>query len=152
MILLALLLAAGCAPAADQPPAIRYGQDQCAECRMILAEPRFAAATVDARGEPQKFDDIGCMVLHQAESPAQNARAWVHDAQGASWLDADRAVFVQAPAIVTPMGYGFVACNDRAEAQALAAKTQGSVVDRDAMLKQIKRIVLHKGEVRHAEE
>ncbi len=47
LLFLALaLLAAGCAQgtAEIKPPEIRYGEDVCVECKMIISDPRFAAA------------------------------------------------------------------------------------------------------------
>ena len=60
--LLVLLTACGQdAPAG--PPTVRYGQDPCAGCGMIISDDRFAAAWVDPAGEaaPRLFDDGGGM-------------------------------------------------------------------------------------------
>lgn len=111
----ALLVLASCAgPAGHQPPDMQYGLDECAHCRMIVSEPRHAAAVVFGDGVPAdgrtlRFDDLGCLMSHLAESPdAADARVWVHDADG-RWLDGREALYRHLPDETTPMGYGFVA-------------------------------------------
>ena len=41
-----LFLLAACAQGATElnPPEIRYGEDVCADCNMIISDPRFASA------------------------------------------------------------------------------------------------------------
>jgi len=62
--LLISILLAGCQK--DQgPPKIRYGEETCDHCRMIISEDRFAAAYRLNSGLVKKFDDIGCAIQHQ---------------------------------------------------------------------------------------
>ena len=59
---LAILAATGCAT--EGPPTVRYGHEECAHCRMIVNDERYAAAglpPIGAIGPPPVF--AGCEVL-----------------------------------------------------------------------------------------
>ncbi len=74
---------------------------------MILGDPRTAAELVRADGVRFYFDDIGCMIAFEHELGVAPRHAWVHDASGPSWIDAEQARYVAGEA--TPMDYGYVA-------------------------------------------
>lgn len=144
-ILLALLLAVvwaltGCGSEADPlaPPEIRYGEDICDACQMIISDPRFAAATlveVDGATEPRRFDDIGDLLAYHREDPELVVRAWyVHDYDSEAWLDARRAHFVRAEGIRSPMGFGLAAFAEPERAEAFATEMEGEVLDFETLL------------------
>lgn len=93
----------------DQPPRIRYGEDPCDECFMLINESRFAAGFVTIDGQVKRFDDIGCLLLYQKEQNENVAHFWVKDFNTQKWLKADDALFVRSDSIQTPMGFGIIA-------------------------------------------
>jgi len=100
----------GCSVDPGRPPSIRYGEEACAHCRMIISDDRFAAALVTKGGETMKFDDIGCLVDHEAGQRSPPATTyWVRDFAGGDWLDARAATYVQSAKVHSPMGYGLTA-------------------------------------------
>jgi copper chaperone NosL len=112
------------------PPAIRYGEDICDTCRMIIADTRHAAAWRDGHGRAARFDDIGCMVtLLRSEDPGSAAALFAHDYDDESWLDVRDATFVISPEIKSPMAYGIAAFATPAAAEAAAASLGGKVYD-----------------------
>lgn len=123
LVILALsgLLLGACSgrQGALQPPEIYYGQDTCAHCRMLISDPRFAAALLTIEGESRKYDDIGCLLDDYTHSGVKAAGIYVHDYNTGAWLDARVAVFVQSD-IHTPMASGLVAFSDRASAEKFA--------------------------------
>jgi copper chaperone NosL len=123
-ILGAMILLAGCArPAAvSEPPELHLGQDPCAACGMTIDDARFAAALVAPDGTARLFDDIGEMIVAE---PGQ--RAWVHDFQTGSWIDASTATYVMSSNLTTPMGGGILAVQDALQAGPLAARFHGRV-------------------------
>jgi copper chaperone NosL len=112
----------------DTPPDIRYGEDVCDQCRMIISERRFAAAYVTRQGETRRFDDIGDLVRYHRHHAEDVAVFWVHDYDSRVWLKAEQAYFVLSPTIHTPMGHGIVALGDKQRAAAMAAANQGEVL------------------------
>ena len=117
-----------------KPPEIRYGEDKCADCDMIISEPRFAAAAVHEVGsgtyESLLFDDIGDLLRYMKENPdLKYAASYVHDYDTEAWVDATKATFVQSSEVRTPMASGLLASDTAAKAQALATQFNGTVMD-----------------------
>lgn len=107
--LIAAGLLAGCRPIEHGPPTVRFGEEACAACRMIISDERFAAAVVTADGDVRKFDDIGCLVEHESGRIPPDAACWVRDSRSGEWLDARQAIFIHSPSIASPMGFGLAA-------------------------------------------
>jgi copper chaperone NosL len=122
-----LLVACSSGPDLETPPDIRYGEDSCDRCLMIINEARYAAAYVTDDGETRRFDDIGGMVAYTQEVPEDVAVFWVHDFDTEEWLKAEAAIYV-AGDHATPMGFGIVAFNDPDRAEAWAAEKGGMVM------------------------
>lgn len=110
-------------------PVIKYGQENCARCRMTISDAKFAAAWRDPSGKEKHFDDIGCMVLAMRDAaPPEGARFWVHDYESEAWLDAATASYAISKGIDSPMAYGIAAAATTQAAQALAARFDGATV------------------------
>jgi copper chaperone NosL len=94
------------------PQAIRYGEDVCLRCKMIISDKRFAAQYITERGEASKFDDIGCMMDELKEEKKSGVgvlAVYVTDYGTGEWIDAGSAFYIRSPEIKTPMGYGIAA-------------------------------------------
>jgi copper chaperone NosL len=129
-----VLTACGDAASADEPPAVRYGEDTCGRCHMIVSDERFAAGLVDRHAEAMLFDDVGELILTVQDDGLNDRRAWVHDFDSGDWIDAMTAFYVDGHDIITPMGTGVVAFEDHAAATAHAADHAGMVRDWNGML------------------
>ena len=82
-----------------------WGKEPCAHCAMILTDKHFGAELVTRDGERFFFDDVGCMVLFVEERKLPLTRAWVHDAETGTWLDARSARYRSGTP--SPMDFGF---------------------------------------------
>jgi copper chaperone NosL len=136
LLIVVILALAACAPAleGEQPPAISYGQDLCDECGMLIDDARFAAATIDLKGNPHKFDDIGGMLVYHMDHPQFGVRAYfVHDYSTQTWLRGETAFYVRSPQIQSPMDDGIAAFADRQAAASFAERTQGTVYKFDEL-------------------
>jgi len=110
-----------------QLPEIRYGEESCAYCRMIINEAPFASAYENEAGEMKKFDDVGCMVLAQADEKTMHM--WVSNySQPGKWLNADDAYYVHSKDLKTPMGNGIIAVDSESTAQTEAKKRNGRML------------------------
>lgn len=113
---LTLAWAAGCSrQTALNPPDIHYGAETCADCGMIINDPRYAAAlawraTPDGSPQTVSFDDIGCLLNWQRHhARVQILAAWVKNVRTANWLNAFSALYVRNQRLNTPMGSGITA-------------------------------------------
>jgi hypothetical protein len=96
---LMLLLLMSCQQAV-QPPTIRYGEDACANCRMLINEAPYACAIETETGEVRKYDDFNCMFLDSER--VKPMRYWVHHHDKPDqWLDGEKAFYVRADALQT---------------------------------------------------
>ncbi len=131
----ALVLAScGSEAKADEPPKITFGKDTCSRCNMIISEEKYAAGLVAKNGDKMVFDDVGEMFIVVQEEGLNDRRAWVHDFDSVKWIDATKAFYVDAHDIMTPMGMGVVAFEQREAAEKLAAEKNGTVRDWDTMI------------------
>lgn len=94
-------------------PSIQYGSENCARCRMLISNPKFAGAWRQKDGREEHFDDIGCMVLLDSERHlGVDTQYWVHDFDSEEWIDAITATYVQSAEIHSPMNYGVAASRE----------------------------------------
>lgn len=128
-LFLFIALLAGCAQGTTElaPPDIRYGEDVCVECNMIISDERFAAAVAHEVGpgryETASFDDIGDMLEYAAKNTDKPPVAWyVHDYETKEWTDATTASYVASDRVETPMASGLMAFarRDRGDVMAYA--------------------------------
>jgi len=127
-------VAAGCGrDSGIAPPQIRYGQDTCAVCGMIISDERFAAGLVTGAAPPYQalaFDDVGCLLQYERSTPdAAVAARYVRDFQAPRWHAAETAFYVHGPALQSPMAFNLAASAAAADAGALAAARRGEVLD-----------------------
>jgi copper chaperone NosL len=118
-----LSLLSGCShQPTDPPPRVRYGQDECAFCGMIISDERFAAALrVNEKGEIRDllFDDIGDMIDYEKANPGiAVVHRFVHDLSTRRWIDAQAATYSHSDQLQTPMGSGIAAFADEHDAAA----------------------------------
>ncbi|OFZ65642.1 MAG: hypothetical protein A3D92_25020 [Bacteroidetes bacterium RIFCSPHIGHO2_02_FULL_44_7] len=112
----------------NSPPKIRYGKDVCDQCRMIISEKQFAAASVDRDGSVTKFDGVGCLALYRLKHPSETERTWVQDYRTEEWVEFEKAFFVNAEKVMTPMGFGLVAFSNENVASEFAHHEGGVIV------------------------
>lgn len=138
LFVVALAVLAGCAQGSSTPaaPEIHFGEDVCADCNMIISDPRFASAYAyeiePGRYESLAFDDIGDMLGHARNHPENTVvNWWVHDYYSEEWIDATTAIYVASENIQSPMGHGVAAFAQQADAETLAQEMEGEILDWD---------------------
>lgn len=125
------------------PPVVYFGQSECEACRMIISDERYAAALVviDKHGRHQglAFDDIGCLLQHEANEPDVIVAArYIKDAEHSDWLDAATATYLHSQSLTTPMAFHVAALRTRERAAALQAKHPGDVLDFQSVAERFK--------------
>lgn len=107
-VAIAALTMIGCAPDLPSGPVeIVWDQEVCAECRMHIGEPHFAAQLQTREGEVHSFDDVGCMIRYRDANRPRIHAMWLRDSGSDGWLRYEEAAFVEA--VQSPMGYGLAA-------------------------------------------
>jgi copper chaperone NosL len=91
-----------------------WDHQTCAQCGMLLSDPRFACEIRRASGETLFFDDPGCLLSYLKAHPRPPSQVvYLHRHNGAGWLPIEGAAFVEVPD--SPMGYR-LACVDPSQA------------------------------------
>ena len=121
------------------PPEIRYGEDVCDQCNMIISEPRFAAAYAAEDGNTRRFDDIGEMFLYAHERNEIVHAFWVHDYHSEDWIEASGATYVHNPRLMTPMGWGIAAFAGAADARRYGGEQGATVLTFDDLQEQVQQ-------------
>ena len=108
--ILTLVLSACSGEPETGPVEVRWDQNNCERCRMMLSDRYFAAQIryfpEAKRSRVVKFDDIGCATLWLKEQPWNNdpeTQIWVADFRNGEWIDARKATYVRKKN--SPMGY-----------------------------------------------
>jgi len=130
LLLAALLLLAACA---DGPRQVQVGAEECAHCRMLVSENRFASQLVTDRGRQYVFDSIECMAEFLDEgaevSEERVGSLWVTDfTRPGEWLEAGQAHFLRSDELRSPMGMGLSAFADEAAAREHQAEHGGEIL------------------------
>ena len=92
------------------PVEVKWDQNNCERCRMMLSDHYFAAQIryypEDKRSRVVKFDDIGCATLWLKDQQWKNdpkTQIWVTDHRSGQWIDATTATYIRKNN--SPMGY-----------------------------------------------
>lgn len=138
-----LLLGLGAAACGVAPQPLQVGAEECAHCRMVVAEPQFAAQALNAKGKAFSFDAVECLAawVNSGELPMDDLHsAWVADhAAPHDWVRVEEATFLRTPAVHTPMGMGMVAHRDASQALRMQAQRGGEILRWDEVLRVVER-------------
>ena len=108
--MLSLMLSA-CTGEQDTGPAeVRWDQNTCERCRMMLSDRNFSAQVryfPEAKSSKVvKFDDIGCAILwlnEQKWNDDPKTEIWVTAHNNGKWIDARKATYIHNQ--ISQMGY-----------------------------------------------
>jgi copper chaperone NosL len=105
LLLVPLLLLPSCD---TSPQPLEYGKDECAGCKMILADSHYGAELITRKGKVFKFDDVNCMLAYSSKELVGNNKEckwWIIDFKHANqFLKADEAVYLKHDQLRSPMG------------------------------------------------
>ncbi len=103
---------------------IKLNADNCDYCGMSIADGKFGAEIITAKGRPYKFDDIMCMVKYCKENETTKIGAYyVHDFRKDNVLiPAKTTYFLSGNEIQSPMRGGIAAFSNQNESKELESK------------------------------
>ena len=132
--LIAFLLI-GCNPKSEK---INLGKDQCAECKMIIADPKFGAEIVTKKGKVYKFDDTHCIAVFLERRGVElsniHQTLFVQYNVPGEFVNVKSAEFVVSSQFKSPMGGNAAAFKNATEAKKKSAEIEGSRVTNWATL------------------
>ena len=138
LLALVFCMLAGCnrAPSSG-PPQVRFGKDECAECKMGVVDDR-AACAIRTLGPDEPtvlvFDDIGCMLDYERLNPdVRIVERYVTDFKTRRLIPAESAAYLFGAAVQTPMGSATVAFSDAAGAGEEKKSVGGELVSFDEL-------------------
>ncbi len=126
---LAALLLASCARSG--PRQLALGSDECAQCRMMISDPRFGAEVITRTGRVQTFDALECAVAYVASADtATHQSIWVSDFEHpGTWIAAGDALVVSGATVGSPMGRSLLALRKGANDADVTARYGGRLTD-----------------------
>jgi copper chaperone NosL len=109
-VILSLVLSACSSEQKTGPVEVRWDQNNCERCRMMLSDRNFGAQIryypEAKRSKVVKFDDIGCATLWLKDKPWRkdpDTQIWVADHRSGEWIDAEQATYIRKKN--SPMGF-----------------------------------------------
>lgn len=130
-----VVLLLGCNPKSEK---INLGKDQCAECKMTIADPKFGAEIVTKKGKVYKFDDTHCIAIFLERRGVElgniHQTLFVRYDKPGEFIDVRSAEFVVSSQFKSPMGGNAAAFINVAEANKKSAEIEGSRVTNWATL------------------
>ena len=114
-LLLLLITLNGCS---QSPQPIKYGAEECANCKMTIMNPRFAGEIITVKGKIYKFDDVACLVSFLQSDEIKNekiAGTYLIDfSDEHSFIKAEESIFLSSEEFKSPM-HGNVAAFSNAD-------------------------------------
>jgi copper chaperone NosL len=102
----AILFTTSCS--SSEPAPIRLGKDECANCKMILTDPKFGAEILTKTNKVYKFDDVNCLnnyIKNNEKIASQvNLIFFVDYAREGQFVQANQAFYLQSEELKSPMG------------------------------------------------
>jgi len=115
----------------DGPQTININKDNCAHCKMTIAEEHFAAEMITEKGRVYKFDDISCLFAFRKENEDKKMKnAYVHYYPGSNELiPAETAFYIKSSELRSPMAGNIAAFKTEVEANEYKFKLKGEFFD-----------------------
>jgi len=109
-----------------KPALINEKTDKCSECNMAVMNNQFATEIILENGKVYTFDDIGCLFNWESENKNKKIEAsFVRDYDTKNWINLEKAHYVYAKDVKTPMSYNVVSFKNDTDAEKFAKDHNG---------------------------
>lgn len=115
----------------QEPVKIHYGSEECAHCRMMITDDRFAAQIITKKEKAIKFDAVECLAAYQAENEKDQEGAvyWFSNYENSGdWIKFENAVFIKSEVVKSPMGASLLSVSSSEEAEKHLQNQPGKVI------------------------
>lgn len=124
-----LIFLSGCS---DGPVPIRFGEDACDYCKMIIIDKNFGGELITSKGKVYRFDDTRCIVdfinSGKADKTTSEIYFLVYNG-GGSFIRSDSALLMKSDELHSPMGGNVAALRDAAAREEMMKKLNGTAVN-----------------------
>lgn len=113
-----------------KPEPLKINIDICSHCKMTIADARFGTEIITPKGRVYKFDDINCLIWHQAENaPLEGSKQYVVDfLHPHDLIDAKQAYFLSGDLVHSPMGANIAAFSSKDSAEVYMQKLNAQLI------------------------
>jgi copper chaperone NosL len=129
MVVPAIIMFAVLTACEPKPEAIDWGKEECAHCKMNIADKRFAAQLLTTKGKAYKFDAIECLAGYINDKKITKSdihSLWVMDYDNpGTFLPAQKSFFLQSLQFQSPMSLNLAAFANSKAVQAAQQKSGG---------------------------
>lgn len=107
-----------CFSCSTEPEPIAFGQDQCAYCKMTIADPNYGGEIITKKGRIYKFDATECLINYFNENEVTVSQKLVIPFDDPKHLHlVDSVHFVIDEKYRSPMGKNLAAFKDKSNAE-----------------------------------
>ena len=121
-IICALVFLNSCGTPGPRP--IKLNADECANCKMTLTNPQYAAQLITDKGKQYVFDDVKCMTDYSESNALKtNVHFYVADyCKPSEFIDPDHAILLHSDQFQSPMGGNIAVFANKDSAQLYKSK------------------------------
>ncbi|MEP6617003.1 MAG: nitrous oxide reductase accessory protein NosL [Ginsengibacter sp.] len=117
------------------PQPIRIGTDNCAFCKMTIADNRFGGEIITKKGKVFKYDDMHCLVSFCKSDKSEVHDIYLVDFDTHNFIDADKAFLLKSDDLRTPMAGNIAAFSNEMKLQNALQKFKGAELNWKALIK-----------------
>jgi copper chaperone NosL len=115
-----------------EPIPIRFNEDQCTYCQMIISDQRYGSELITTKGKIYKYDSIECLAAYQLEQKKGSddlQSIWTIDFKyPEKFIDASKAWYLHSELLKSPMGLNFSSFNNLNSAENVKNVYPGKIV------------------------
>lgn len=135
-----LFIAFNIASCQSSPEQINYGEDNCDNCMMTIADPKYGAELITDKGKIFKFDSIECLADYSAKiEPKTIGSMWVTEfSNKESFINTLDALFLKSEKLRSPMGLNLSAHKTLDDFNSVKSEFGGEKLSWDELLNYVK--------------
>ncbi|MBP9191646.1 MAG: nitrous oxide reductase accessory protein NosL [Ignavibacteria bacterium] len=134
ILLVTLFLLASCSKEVAQ---IKYGTDQCENCKMTLTDKKYGALIYTQKGKSFKFDAAECLLDYVKENKISESEIdkyfVINLTEPGELINAAETIFLISPELRSPMGENISAFKNKADAEKYQTEFGGEIFSWDEL-------------------
>ena len=115
-----------------EPVPIRFNEDECAYCQMIISDQRYGTELITTKGKIYKYDSIECLAAYLIEEKKGTddlQSIWTIDFKfPEKFVDATKAWYLHSELLKSPMGLNLCSFKDKNSAENIKNVFPGELI------------------------